>query len=63
MADAGRDPATRTPPAASGRGEGPPWKGTPIMTDALMLLIAVAFLALCEALVHGFERLAQGGPR
>jgi len=33
------------------------------MTDALMLLIAVAFLALCEALVHGFERLAQGGPR
>jgi hypothetical protein len=33
------------------------------MLDTALVLLAVVFLALCEALVHGFDRLARGGSR
>jgi hypothetical protein len=33
------------------------------MLDTELVVLAIVFLALCEALVHGFDRLYRGGSR
>jgi len=33
------------------------------MLDIEVVLLAVVFFGLCEALVHGFDKLSRGGSR
>ncbi len=33
------------------------------MLDTELVVLAVVLLALCEALVHGLDKLARGGQR